>query len=673
MQVVPAFGDQNLTRPIWMGHAGDGSTRLYVIQQGGTVTMFEPDNPQAQSTFLSLSVSRAGNEEGLLGLAFHPDYANNGYVYAYYSAGNPRRSVISRFTRRNNGTADPGSEAVLLEIPQPFGNHNGGDLRFGPDGYLYIAVGDGGSAGDPRNHAQRPETLLGTVLRIDVDTSDPVCGTPYGIPASNPFAADRCQGDMNAGRAEVYAWGLRNIWRMAFDSATGELWAADVGQDAWEEVNIIERGANYGWRPVEGDRCFEPGCDLDAYAAPVHVYGHDEGESITGGFVYRGQTFPELWGAYLFADYISGRIWAYDREADAATLLADTEHRVASFGEDATGELYVLTFSGGARGILRLERRDADVAFDPVPELLSETGCFSDLATMTPAAGVVPYAPIAPFWSDLAEKGRYIALPNGTRMTWRDEDAFDFPDGTVLIKTFELEDEAGTRNRLEVRFLHKDGERWNGYTYKWLPDGSDARLTQGRITEEVAGPRGAQQWFFLDRGQCGKCHTPEANFALGATGRQLNWAWDYGNGQRYNQLQALSEIGLIELPAPTDELPSFVMPGDPSADLDARARAWLDTNCASCHIEGGRADAEIDLRGTIDFAAMRICNAEPRHPGDDPTARILVPGDPQRSTLFTRMTARRTDEQMPPLGSDIIDAQGRDLIRAWISNMDGCP
>ncbi|MGK0358374.1 MAG: putative repeat protein (TIGR03806 family) [Bradymonadia bacterium] len=673
MQLVEAFPALDFERPIWMGHAHDGTDRLYVIQQGGVISMFDPDNPTESATFLNLSVSRAGNEEGLLGVAFHPEFAANGRFYIYYSAASPRRSVVSMFTRRPNGTADPGSEQVILEIPQPFGNHNGGDLRFGPDGYLYIALGDGGSAGDPQNHAQRPETLLGAVLRIDVDRPDPVCGTPYGFPADNPFYVDRCQGDMNAGRPEVYAWGLRNIWRMAFDRGTGELWAADVGQDDWEEINIIERGGNYGWRPVEGERCFRPDCDVDAYDPPVHVYGHDEGESITGGFVYRGAALPELWGAYIFADYVSGRIWALNRRDDASevVLLADTEHRISSFGEDAAGELYVITFSSRL-SLLSLRRRGDAIEYEPVPELLSETGCFADVATGQVAPGVIPYAPIAPFWSDGAQKDRYFALPAGTRMTWRAEDAFDFPDGSVLIKTFDLPNEAGETRRLEVRLLHKDDGRWYGYTYKMLPDGSDARLTTGRLNEQVDGPRGPQTWNFLDRGQCQKCHTPEANFILGATSRQLNWDFDYG-GVRYNQLQALDEVGYLDLPSPPADLPRFAALGDRDAPIADRARAWLDTNCASCHLEGGRVDAEIDLRATVDLADMRVCDVEPRHTFGAPDARLLVPGDAQASVLYTRLVSREDDMQMPPLGSTVVDTQGRDLVRAWIQSIPACP
>ena len=352
-------------------------------------------------------------------------------------------------------------------------------------------------------------------------------------------------------------------------------------------------------------------------------------------------------------------------------LLADTEHRISSFGQDADGELYVITFSAGL-SLLSLRRRDDAVEHEPVPTLLSQTGCFTDVAAGQVAPGVIPYTPIAPFWSDGAEKSRYIALPAGARMTWRADDGFDFPDGSVLIKTFDLTDESGETRRLEVRLLHKDDGRWNGYTYKMLPDGSDARLTNGRVDEVVQGTRGAQTWHYLDRGQCQKCHTPEANFILGTTSRQLNWTLDYG-AVRYNQLQALDEAGYLDLPEPPEALPRFVAPGDRDADIADRARAWLDSNCASCHIDGGRVDAEIDLRATVDFAAMRLCNIEPRHAVDDADARLLVPGDPQRSVLYTRLISREDDVQMPPLGSDIVDTQGRDLVRVWIQSLPPCP
>ncbi len=671
MAVVPAFPDLSFERPLWFGSAPGEPTLRYVVEQAGRVKVFDATAPTA---FLDLTVSRLGNEEGLLGLAFHPRFATNRKLYVYYSATAPRRSVLSEFTAIDGRRADPTTERILLEVPQPYSNHNGGDLHFGPDGYLYVSLGDGGAGGDPQNHGQRPDTVLGSILRLDIDRPDPVCGTPYNIPADNPFAAGRCQGGPVVGRPEVWAWGVRNTWRMSFDPGSGELWGADVGQDEVEEVNVLVRGGNFGWRPVEGDRCFEPGCDPSQFLPPVFTYGHDQGESITGGVVYRGARFPELWGAYVFGDYQSGRIWALRRrtgEAPEVTVLADANLRLTAFGVDPAGELFIVAFNGG--GLYTVQRQADAAPVTPVPVRLSETGCFADTATDTLAPGVVPYAPRAPFWSDHARKPRYIALPAGTQMGWRDSDSFDFPVGTVLIKNFDMPQPDGSELRFETRMLHKSSVGWIGYSYRWNADGTDADLLTGAESHPIQGPQIMQTWDYPSRTQCAACHTPEARHALGTTARQLNFEWTYPGGRRANQLAALAEAGYLNLPAAPAELPAFVDPFDPDADLDARARAYLDTNCASCHLPGGAANANLDLRAITPLGEMGVCDAEPSQ-GDlgVPGARLLAPGDPGRSLILQR-TSRRGEGQMPPLGSHIFDLEGVLLLEAWIQALPGCP
>ncbi len=288
-------------RPLWVGWVPVDGGQLWVLEQGGKILDITPDN--GPRLVLDLSVSRTGNEEGLLGLAIHPNFSQTGYVYVYYSAAQPRRSVLSRFTySAASQTIDRASESVVISVEQPFGNHNGGDIHFGPDGYLYISLGDGGGAGDPYGHGQDTTSLLGSVLRIDVDTEDPGCMKAYGIPSDNPFVESGCGNEVDSDRPEIWAWGLRNVWRMSFDPATGMLWGGDVGQDRKEEISIIEGGLNYGWNPVEADICYQAGCMTDAFAPPVHTYTHDQGESGTGGVVYRGNDLPELWGPYVFGD-----------------------------------------------------------------------------------------------------------------------------------------------------------------------------------------------------------------------------------------------------------------------------------------------------------------------------------------------------------------------------------
>ena len=318
---------------------------IYVTQQPGVIRTFDPASPElGSSVFLDIRdrVNRGGDEEGLLGLAFSPNFTGNDSFYVYYTAAGPRRAVLSRFTV-NDGVADPKSENVLLEIAEPFSNHNGGQLAFGPDGYLYIGVGDGGSAGDPLGNGQNPGTLLGSILRIDVSVP---AADKYGIPPDNPFV------NATGARPEIWAYGLRNPWRFAFDTETGLLWAGDVGQNLWEEIDIIRGGANYGWNTMEGFHCYNPttGCNQSGLTLPVFEYSHSEGCSITGGFVYRGNRLPFLQGDYVYGDYCSGNIWALGFQNGSATnntLLVKSGLSITSFGTDASGNIYVLDRKGG--------------------------------------------------------------------------------------------------------------------------------------------------------------------------------------------------------------------------------------------------------------------------------------------------------------------------------------
>ncbi len=343
LSIEVAFPGIRFTRPVDLQHAGDGTDRIFVVEQAGIIKVLGPDRASA-AIFLDIRdrVRDRNNEEGLLGLAFHPGFADNGVFFVSYTASDPRRSVIARYRVLGSGLADPGSEEVILSTPQPAGNHNGGQIAFGPDGYLYIGLGDGGGAGDRFRNGQERSTLLGTILRIDVSTS-----SGYGIPPDNPFA-----GNTTGLREEIFAYGLRNPWRFSFDVETGLLYAADVGQNAYEEIDLIESGANYGWNVMEGAHCYSPatGCNRSGLTIPIHEYAHNgQAKSVTGGFVYRGTSVPELAGMYVYADYVDGRIWGLDVDSESGyrnTELLDTSLNIASFGVDEANELYLCAFDG---------------------------------------------------------------------------------------------------------------------------------------------------------------------------------------------------------------------------------------------------------------------------------------------------------------------------------------
>jgi quinoprotein glucose dehydrogenase len=359
VHVEPAFPKLSFVRPLVLTHAGDGTNRVFVVSQLGSIHVF-PNNQAADTSKVFLDISsrvvykEKENEEGLLGLAFHPRYKENGQFFVYYSTtASPHTTVVSRFrvSASDPDRADAASEQELLRVKHPYWNHKGGTICFGPDGFLYIAIGDGGAANDPHRNGQNLQTMLGKILRIDVDRRD--AGKQYAVPKDNPF--------VSSGQAlpEIYAYGLRNVWRMSFDRQTGALWAADVGQDIWEEINLIVPGGNYGWNLREGFHVFVPkngrahpdAARKQGMIDPIWEYHHDIGKSITGGHVYRGARVPELVGHYLYADYVTGRLWAlrYDeakRKVVANRTIAGNIKPVFSYGEDEAGEVYFMVDAG---------------------------------------------------------------------------------------------------------------------------------------------------------------------------------------------------------------------------------------------------------------------------------------------------------------------------------------
>jgi uncharacterized repeat protein (TIGR03806 family) len=664
MAPVRAFPNLQFQRPVLATTAGDGTGHLFVVEQSGRVLVIDGGEQVATArVFLDIMarVTISDGETGLLGLAFAPDYAQSGRFYVDYTRAGPLQTVVAEYRVSTDPlAADPQSERILLVQDQPFANHKAGMLAFGPDDLLYVALGDGGSGGDPFGNGQDPTTLLGKLLRID-----PRGGSPYAIPPDNPFV-----GSGGGARGEVWALGLRNPWRFSFDRQTGDLWLADVGQGAREEIDIVTRGSNLGWNVFEGNAPFRnPGrLPSAAFTAPVLDYGHDLGNAVIGGLVVRGGP-PELRGSYVYGDNGSGRVWSLRRAADGSVAnagIAAVDHPSA-FGEDADGELLVVSHDGP---LWRLAASNPGGA--AFPRTLSATGLFTDLASLTPAPGLVEYEVNAPFWSDGAQKRRWLGSPLQA-IGFRGRGPFDLPVGSVLVKHFALELRVGDPQslvRLETRVLVHEAAGWAGYVYRWNETGTDAVLLAGR--EEVllpivdpSAPGGArtQRWTFPSRTDCRQCHTAAAGTALGIRSEQLH-RQAFGE----DQLPRLRRLGVLA-GDPGGASAPWPDPYDSLAPADLRARAWLEVNCAMCHRPGGGTPSPIDLQFATPVGELGVVDVRPQL-GDlglaDPW--LVRPGDHSSSVLWLRLS-RRDVTAMPPLASHEVDATGEDLIANWIDSL----
>jgi len=669
IQLQRVFPNLTFNQPVAMLQAPGDDSRWFVLQKGGTLRVFPNTANPTASTFISLTVN-ANSEGGLLGMAFHPQWATNRQAFLSFTEGSPMVSVVARFTSTDNGVTLNPTRTDIIRVNQPADNHNGGQIAFGSDTFLYFGLGDGGNGGDsPQMTGQDTTDLLGSFLRLDIDTS----GAPYEIPPNNPFAgAPMCTADHTVSAnncPEIYAWGFRNPWRWSFDSATGDLWVGDVGQGAREEIDRVQRGGNYGWNCREGLITYN-GCSTPStnFIDPVHDYDRSLGVSVTGGYVYRGSAIPALVGSYLFSDYGSGIIWRLVPNGSSgftSEQLLDTSLAIASFGQGNDGELYVVDIVGG--GLHKIVPAGGGTPTSPVPTLLSQTGCVSPQNPSQPATGLIPYAPAAPFWSDNATKERWLAIPNGTSIGRAADGDFSFPYGTVLMKHFRLNNQL-VETRLFMR--HPDGD-WAGYTYEWNAQRTDATLVEGGKTV----PIGSQSWIFPSGNDCLTCHTSAAGFALGLEAVQLNRDFTYAStGRTANQLRTLDTITMFTTPLGDPALqPTMPDPSDTSVPLGQRARAYLHTNCAQCHRPGGVAQNSMDLRYSTLLSSMNACGVSPQS-GDlglGAAARIIAPGSAANSVLAARMNGRDANA-MPPLASNLVDTAGVALIQQWINGLTTC-
>ncbi len=653
------------------------SGKLVLARQSGLLLVFDREGYTAGSEHVALdleaeTMDTGGGEKGFYSFDFAPDFGvSGGYVYVSYAIENggvyPQSgdTRVQRFTcSRDNGlTCDKDTARLVLEIPRPdaFGNHNAGEIFFGNDGMLYITTGDSANGNDPENWGQNLGVLGGKLLRID--PSQDANGKNYSIPSDNPFLTT------DGALPEIYAYGFRNPWRASVDKTTGRIFVGDVGQGQWEEVDIVESGGNYGWDKREGAHDGPSGgCSVaDGCIDPIHEYDHSGGRiAITGGYVYRGSAIPNMWGAYVFADYGSGAVYRIDEGPGGAwvmTPLMNAGGGISSFGYDDLGEIYILHFNGD---IQRLEPHDDTNA----PPTLTATGCYSDVPDRTLIAAAVRYDIQVPFWSDDADKHRAFVLPGNATITASADGSWEFPVGTILIKEFELQEEAddpASVRPVETRFLVQVAQdTWRGFSYMWNDQGTEATLRPDSELIADYTLRGEDhEYVFPSRGACNTCHTANGSYVLGVRTEQVNRDHDYGAGP-YNQIAALTEAGFLTAPL-AGTLPRLPLLSDESVSVGARARAWLAANCSNCHSGTANGGRYPDMRFATGIGESRLCEIIAQ--ADPP----IIPGNGAGSPIVEDRAGFRGAGQMPPLASRIIDPLGVGLLTQWIDAMDDVP
>jgi putative heme-binding domain-containing protein len=652
--------------------------RWFVAQLGGRFVSF-PDSPDAAAADLAADFRElAPGLSQLLSFTFHPGFPTNRTILVHLTQVQGTNTVGRLLRAQLSGTTPPRLETNSLTelLRWPAGGHDGSCLKFGPDGMLYISLGDGSSPEPPDalRTGQDITDLLGSILRLDVDHAD--AGRAYRIPPDNPFL------NLPGARGEVWAYGFRNPWRMGF-GADGALWVCDVGWELWETVHRVTGGYNGGWALVEGPN---PAVRSDvkrgptAISPPAAAHPHSEAASITGGVLYRGSRLAGQRDAFVYGDWETGKIWAL-RDAPGAEPeeLADTPLRIVSFAADCDGEI-VLSDHKSDGGLYRLVPNDTGTVAADFPRRLSATGLFIDTARQQPAAGVEPYRIAAEMWFDGATAERWVAVPgDGTvKAVWSDDAnqrKWKFPTNSVLAKTYSLDLTAGdarTRRRLETQVLHFNGDAWAAYTYRWNDAQTDAELVRrdGEVTNltqmDATAPGGRREltWRFASRTECLRCHNPWSGNTLGFGFDQLLAP----AAVKEAELHRLVALGLVALPdrfatnhlAPLD---------DASASVAVRARSWLHVNCAHCHRwgAGGSVASFFNFDGPLE--SLRLLNQVPlRGAFGLADGRVIVPGVPERSVLWFRVNTEGQGH-MPHIGSRTVDEFGSRVLAEWIESL----
>jgi uncharacterized repeat protein (TIGR03806 family) len=737
-QLVDALPGLTFNQPVCMTSPPGDTHRLFVCERMAKIKHV-PDvtaSTPTQNTFLDLqsvvtgrtpteTIEGGGNaEHGLLGLAFHPQYASNGYFYVAYTvriSGGSYHQRISRFhVSEDAAVADPASELILLQQLDQGSNHDGGDLHFGPnDGYLYYTAGDEENPNDFRLNSQKINgDFFCGVFRLDVDKKPgnlepnahdaiPTDGgiARFSVPIDNPFVHTSLGGawggdyngvevaPLSGVRTEFWATGLRHTWRMSFDPATGDLWGGDVGQDTYEEVNKIVKGGNYGWVYREGkhDTAFTnpvPPTKPAGFTSidPIYEYVHAavaggdasfKGNSVVGGYVYRGTRYPSLAGTYIFSDSVSGHVWQMNTTTGETTRLTGLPGAYGVFSAQGVDpfnkDLYFAAYLTGK--IMRLTT-GSDTA-DGFPTTLSATGLFADLSDLSPSPGLLPYQPNLSFWSDHAIKRRWFTIPSATdKMTWSKDGTWTYPTGMLWVKHFDLELSRGnpaTKKRIETRVLVKTDTGSYGVSYRWNEAQTEAMLVEDAGTEfDIAiddqGTPHTQRWQIPGRSSCITCHTPQGGHALSFNTRQLNLD-QVINGYSGNQLDLLSIYDYLNnTPDPASSLARHVRPDETQYPLEQRARSYFAVNCSYCHQAGGSVGGFWDGRPELTLEQTGMVNGEAENNGGNPLNKYIVPGDTTHSVILNRMAASNGFGRMPPLGSSELDLTNIQLITDWINN-----